>query len=480
MKKSLLLGLALTLLVACGDPAPRYGEATLSNAAPRLALSGTTFGDAAALELAPGCAGYLDPEQPAHLVHVTDATSMTVRARSEVGPLALAVARGDEVRCDSDHGSGHAPSLTLEGPGDYVVYVAALRAPAELPYTLDVAAQAASNAPAVASAPRDVSVTVTSEPSGASVRDGEGHVVGTTPAMFVVRAEGEATQRWVLDLAGHRSATVEGRLDSPSLTLHAQLPALSPTEVRASASGPVPIRDHRTASLAVDVNDDCAIDEGEVEVDIRHSFIADLRVVLHAPWGQELTLHRHGGGGHRNLQRRWRTDDRSLSALVGRPARGRWQLAVHDEAAADSGTFQRFDLRLTCAADGVAAVAPPEPPAPEPASPEHPAPSAQPRQPRLPDLPQHADIVSVLARLRPSVEQRCAAGGGSVRVYFTLIGSSGSVRGVSASGSASPREQGCVAQAVRGARFPRFRRDSLDVDYTYDLPVRATPQPTPI
>ncbi|HBQ10988.1 MAG TPA: hypothetical protein DEF51_07345, partial [Myxococcales bacterium] len=59
------------LLLACGGPEPRYGEAALSEAAPRVALTGTTFGQAAALELAPGCPGYLDVETPGHLVEVT-------------------------------------------------------------------------------------------------------------------------------------------------------------------------------------------------------------------------------------------------------------------------------------------------------------------------------------------------------------------------------------------------------------------------
>ncbi|MCZ7685336.1 MAG: hypothetical protein M5U28_43775 [Sandaracinaceae bacterium] len=112
---------------------------------------------------------------------------LTIRASSDSGPVALAVARGDEVRCDSDEGAGHSPELSFTGPGDYLVYVAALRAPAELPYTLAVASGgAAGEAPAAVSGARDVSVTITSQPSGATVRDADGRVVGTTPAMFVV------------------------------------------------------------------------------------------------------------------------------------------------------------------------------------------------------------------------------------------------------------------------------------------------------
>lgn len=466
MTRLLLTG--ALLLVACSDPAPRYGEASISSAAPRATLTGTTWGESPALELAPGCPGYLDPEVPAHIVRVSEPIELRIRARSEAGPLALAVAQGDEVRCDSDEGAGHAPTLRFTGPGDYLVYVAALRAPGALPYTLSATAASEDEAPA--SSARDVSVTITSEPSGATVRDASGEVVGTTPAMFVLPVpddEAERERSWILELDGHERTTVTGRLAAGALTLHGQLPLAGPTRVRASASEPQPIRDYQRASLAVDITDECAITEAEVEVDIRHSYVGDLRVALHTPWGQELTLQRHAGGSRRNLQRTWTLSDAPLTSLAGRPTRGRWELVVHDDAGADQGSLERFDLRLTCGSEAVAAV-------PTPAErPTSPAPPRPPRQPRLPELPTHADIVSVLARLRPTIAQRCAQSEGSVRVYFTLS-SSGSVQSVSTSGTAPQAAQSCVGQLVRGARFPRFRRSSIDVDYTYDLAARPT------
>ncbi len=344
----LLLALALS---ACSEPEPRYGEATLSNASPRATLTGTTWGQAAALELAPGCPGYLDPTQPAHVVHVSEDIEVHLRARSDAGPLALAAARGDEVRCDSDGGDGHAPSLVVRGPGDIAVYVAALRSPGELPYTLTVSTQEDDAEPTSATdGSRDVSVTITSDPSGASVRDADGHAVGTTPTMFVVSLPpdaGPAERSWTLEHDGYHPATVSGTLSSAAVVLHAQL---------------IP--------------------------------------------------------------------------------------------------------------DAAEAVTEPEP---VPATHDHePAPRRAVRRPRLPELPTHASIVDVLGRLRPAIERRCARNGGTARVYFTLRGSTGSVRSVSVSGTASQQEQTCVVQAVRAARFPRFRRDSLDVDYTYDLPRRPS------
>ena len=66
----------------------------------------------------------------------------------------------------------------------------------------------------VASGPREVSATITSEPSGAEVRDGQGNVVGVTPAMFVLSVPEEQLgqeRTWTLALAGHQETQVSGR-----------------------------------------------------------------------------------------------------------------------------------------------------------------------------------------------------------------------------------------------------------------------------
>lgn len=482
MKLSKIVGLSLCVIAAgCGDADPRYGEASVSSGAPRVTLSGTTFGQAAALELAPGCPGYLDVDQPGHVLHVTDEVPFTVQARSDDGPLALAVANGDEVRCDSDEGSGHSPTLSFEGAGDYQVYVAALRQPAELAYELRTEARvAAPGEPVAEVGGGEVSVTITSQPAGAQVTDTQGNVIGTTPAMFVVPLEAEdvGTERtWNLALEGHTSTQVTGTLTDGSLVLHGQLPELGPTRIEQSATDAQPIRDYQTASMAIDVAQSCAITEAEVEVDISHSFVGDLRVVLHAPWGDEMMLYRHQGGGRRNLRRTWSSNG-PLRGVVGRPTRGTWTMRVHDDAGADTGTFRRFDLRLTCG-PGAVATTPPSPttgPTPTTTRPPSPNPASNPQGSRLPDLPSRTEIVRVLAALRPNAE-RCASGqGGQVRVDGTVIGSTGRVSSVRSSGTASGAERACVERVVRGARFSRFRRQSLDITYTYNLPTGARRQ----
>lgn len=465
-----LLTSSLLLLVGCGGPEPRYGEATLDPSAPRISQSGTTFGQAAALELAPGCPGYLDAEQPGHVLHVEGDTPFTVQVRSDDGPTALAVVSGDEVRCDSDEGSGHAPSLSFEGAGDYQVFVAALRAPAELAYELTAFADGATPATAAAG-PNDVSVTVTSQPPGAEVLDPEGQVVGRTPAMFMLTVPAEEmgqTRSYRLRLAEHEEAEVTGTLGAGAMVMHAQLSRVGPTDIEVSSEESVPLRDYQSAALGVDVGESCEITDASVEVEARHSFIGDLRVVLETPWESPVTLMRHEGGGRRNLDRRFGGSD--LAALHGRSTQGRWILRVHDDAGSDEGSLERFTLRLHCGelAQPVADVEAP------PRDRGRPRPSGR-ASSRLPDLPTRADIVRVLGGLRGAAARCSTQGGGQVRVMATVQGSSGRVTSVTSSGTATDTERRCVQRVVRRARFNRFRRGSVDVDYTYDLP-RSGPQ----
>jgi subtilisin-like proprotein convertase family protein len=368
MRLSITMALALA---ACGQPEPRFAEVTVSAAAPSATLSGSTHGVTPAIELSPGCPGYLDPGAPEHVVHLADATAIRIAARSNRGPLAIAVSGEGEVRCDSDSGSGHAPSVTIDAPGDYAIHVATLAEPGDLPYELVIAP--AANDPGTSTRTDDqvqVSVTVTSDPPGATVRTPEGRALGTTPAMFaltIAPSEVGQERRFVLEMAGRQSAEVAGRMIGGAVVLHAALPsaggselgwpprndtpqAPSGPELVVSAASAQPIRDYQVARQHLEVGSECTIARAAVDVNIAHSFIGDLRVVLRSPRGTSITLHNHGGGGRANLVTSWDWDARrgALQTLAGESARGRWEMAVHDDAGADTGTFRSFTLHFQC------------------------------------------------------------------------------------------------------------------------------------
>lgn len=371
-----LLALALT---ACGTSEPRFGVISISQASPRATLTGRTTAQASpAMELSPGCPGYIDPSVPEHVLHVADGVPLTVHASSPQGPLAIAVSGAGEVRCDSDQGTGHSPRVVIETAGDYIIHIGALQNPLELPYELVVepSADAQGAGGTTRAADTRVSVTVTSDPPGATVRTPEGEVLGTTPAMFVLNVPGEDVgeeRRFVLEMPGRASTEVTGRLLGGSLTLHAGLPAVGavgatdtqptnlpttpgavgaqPPSVSASTTDTsLPIRDFTTVEQHAEITTDCTIGGGSVDLNLQHSYVGDLRVALRSPQGTEVVLHNHAGGSRSALVTSfdWNARRGVLHPLAGENARGRWSLIVRDSVGADTGTLNSFAVHFTC------------------------------------------------------------------------------------------------------------------------------------
>lgn len=397
MRTRLFLPLTLAFaLTACGPSEPRFGSVSVSAAAPRVSLTGhTSATGVAAVDLSPGCPGFVDASTPEHVVRLDDASAITISARSLRGPLAIAVVGPGEVRCDSDEGRGHAPHVTITQPGEYLVHVGALEAPADLPYDLTLTPATTDAAGTAVAGDHRVSVTITSEPSGATVRTPEGETLGTTPAMFVLtvpESQMGTDRAFVLEMAGRPSTEVMGHLLGETMVLHAALasgaaaPTIAVTPPTAITSGafdavssaaPVPIRDYHTASQTLSVPTSCTIGSMSVDVDAQHAYGQDLRITLRGPTGATATLANHTGGSRPYSPRTYAFDDvrGALRAFAGTDAQGTWTLEVRDDAGEDQGTLRAFTLHFTCGAAATppsVAIAPP---------PSHP-PIAVPRPPR--------------------------------------------------------------------------------------------------
>lgn len=107
---------------------------------------------------------------------------------------------------------------------------------------------------------------------------------------------------------------------------------------------PIPDAGGPVAS-AVEVGDEGRISDIRLQLDIRHTYIGDLRVELIAPDASSVLLHNHAGGSADNLIRSYTPQDTpALRALLGRPIRGRWQLRVRDEAGFDVGRLAAWRL----------------------------------------------------------------------------------------------------------------------------------------
>ena len=96
MRTALSISFFVTTLVlaGCGEPEPRFGEITIARGATTAQISGQTFGQSPALELGPGCPGFLDPETPSHRLKLRHSLPIRLVARSDRGPLSLVVVRG--------------------------------------------------------------------------------------------------------------------------------------------------------------------------------------------------------------------------------------------------------------------------------------------------------------------------------------------------------------------------------------------------
>ncbi len=95
----------------------------------------------------------------------------------------------------------------------------------------------------------------------------------------------------------------------------------------------------------IEVSETGAIVDLRLQVDIRHTFIGDLRVDLIAPDGGAVVLHNYGGGPSDNLIRSYSVQDTpALRPLIGRPIRGRWQLRIRDDAGFDIGRLEAWRL----------------------------------------------------------------------------------------------------------------------------------------
>ncbi|HUF62094.1 MAG TPA: M6 family metalloprotease domain-containing protein [Verrucomicrobiales bacterium] len=101
----------------------------------------------------------------------------------------------------------------------------------------------------------------------------------------------------------------------------------------------------------ISIDEDAIIAGVKITLDIAHTYQGDLRVTLHAPWGEAILLHDRQGGGADNIQRTIAEPDLpSLANLHGRSTEGDWRLQVQDLAPADSGTLNRWVLEFTAAA----------------------------------------------------------------------------------------------------------------------------------
>jgi len=85
-----------------------------------------------------------------------------------------------------------------------------------------------------------------------------------------------------------------------------------------------------------------------VGIDIEHTYIGDLRVVLNSPSGESVVLHDRQGGSRHDLLETYNFDSYpQLITFSGDRVQGDWTLLVSDHAAVDTGKLMFWELEFS-------------------------------------------------------------------------------------------------------------------------------------
>ena len=113
------------------------------------------------------------------------------------------------------------------------------------------------------------------------------------------------------------------------------------TEFGGEADMAIPDNDEAGVSHTLTIDEDITIGSLTAKVDIDHTYIGDLRVVLEKD-GTEVVLHDRTGGGTNDLSETYPIDE-----FAGTSAKGTWTLKISDHANADTGTLTGFTLSVS-------------------------------------------------------------------------------------------------------------------------------------
>jgi len=189
-------------------------------------------------------------------------------------------------------------------------------------------------------------IELNAQGTGGSARDLQAsYDAAVLPALATLRGH-SAKGAWTLTVRD-RARVDTGRLNTWSLQLSSvDAPA---SQVELSESPGLAIPDHPAAGVerVLNVLEAFKVAGVEVEVDIAHAWVGDLKLTLVSPGGTQAVLQDQKGAGERTLTRTFAVADTpALAKLAGQQAQGAWKLKVRDMAARDDGKLKSWRLRL--------------------------------------------------------------------------------------------------------------------------------------
>ena len=149
---------------------------------------------------------------------------------------------------------------------------------------------------------------------------------------------------WSLEVADYARLD-EGRLSQ--WTLVAQVDDDGSIRAVSHPSRLIPDNEPNGISDRIQIPLSRNISQVQVEVEITHTWIGDLRVMLTGPSGEQAILHDRSGSDADNLQRVFdMASAPDLNRFLNQDARGEWTLTVSDHAGQDTGKLNRWAIRI--------------------------------------------------------------------------------------------------------------------------------------
>lgn len=149
---------------------------------------------------------------------------------------------------------------------------------------------------------------------------------------------------------GRDSGLIVSDISAPGEIISFAVGAAVTDVVAVGAASPMlSIPDNKAAGVSstIAIAQSGTVAELKVSVDIKHSYIGDLRVVLTSPAGRSTVLHPQLGGSADNLITTYSSAVPGiLDDMVGQPIMGVWTLNVSDRARVDVGKLRKWSIEL--------------------------------------------------------------------------------------------------------------------------------------
>ncbi len=145
-----------------------------------------------------------------------------------------------------------------------------------------------------------------------------------------------------------------GRVDAAAAVSEAiaRRPAQGFQEFESSPNREIPDADSNGIREEVEVTRAGGVAAIKVRIDIAHSWIGDLRIVLESPAGTRVVLHDRAGANADNIRQTFDSATTpGLAGFAGEDGQGTWTLIVEDHAARDIGTLEAWALIVNFAPD---------------------------------------------------------------------------------------------------------------------------------